>query len=833
MMRIHNILLFFLVINTTVAHAAEHDSSIMSQQPLFLPKPVDINILGHVSAANVRMTSTGIVTGVSLYPPHYQGWTDTSLGIGAMTTKVSITLDIASITSYDVLYARINWWSYRNSPLSLIDVSFNNKIIASQHRVYSDHTFELKPDGCSNGCTIELKASSTESRSTYFETLTIGDKGVSNACINHDPTTEPTEHRISSVAEPDVGQVNRRIFQTKLNSSDWSGDLVAMSIDRDGNLLRNADGSEVVHWSAANELEPLHASGSRKIFTVNLQNKYLTALAGSTIHNTIPMEGYVLGMNRFSNYYYKNLLIRYWGGDRSYDTDHNYGFRPRSSLLGDIVNSVPMYVGPPDFPYPDNELCGTTSYSSFKNTHANRSPMIYVGANDGMVHGFSADTGVEAMAFIPSYRDMHDLVTPDYSHRYYVDASPSAVDACVGSTWKTLLIGGLGAGGRAIYALNVTDPATDFSANNILAWEFKRSTDHPDLGYTFGTPVITKLASGQWVAIFGNGYHNNSTGRAYLYVVNLQDGSLIKKIDTQMGTLTKPNGLSSVAAISTNNNHVAGFVYAGDLHGNLWKFDLTSSLSSDWKVAFKDPNNTPRPLFMGTPAKPITVTPSVMKHPNNGYLVSFGTGRYFEKDDHSYNNQTTQTFYAIWDGAPDKSTVAGKVSEDDLLEQRIVAETTLNNTTTRETTKYPIDWSIHSGWRMDLAVQTPKYGWMNNGVQPWQTGASVAQNHGERSITQADFSAGQVIFHTLIPGEKQCSVGRYTWNMSVDPYSGAGLNASSGIRNNGISLDTPLVVPCGDGQCDLMSDDSGFIYKSPSPLPVNEKKRKRLLWRHI
>ncbi|MCK5893710.1 MAG: hypothetical protein KAG53_04725, partial [Endozoicomonadaceae bacterium] len=519
----------------------------------------------------VRYRRSGVFTG----DPIYHGSHDWQYNSWRVTGNGAYIKFPLNIKAHERVKAEFVWAGWGND--TLINVFYGNRVIASKYPIHGHawnapqiNTFYIDSSYCTTAnCYITFQLDKQSGMSLFFKRLTIDDMvspdvtklsqqplflppGLSDeaACIGQTPRID--HYKTSLVGEPDVGQVHRRIFQTKFNSSDWSGDLVAMSIDRDGNLLRNADGSEVVHWSAANKLAQLQ-SNSRKIFTVDLKSKLPTALTG-IVYSTVRLDSqaYVRGVpittGARPKFAYEYEVMNYWHGNKSYEIgpSRTQGFRSRSTLLGDIVNSVPTYVGPPDFPYPDNELCGTTSYSSFKNAHANRSPMLYVGANDGMVHGFSADTGVEAMAFIPSYRDMHDLVTPDYSHRYYVDASPSAVDACVGSTWKTLLIGGLGAGGRAIYALNVTDPATDFSANNILAWEFKRSTDHQDLGYTFGTPVITKLASGQWVAIFGNGYHNNSTGRAYLYVVNLQDGSLIKKIDTQMGTLAKPNGLSSV-----------------------------------------------------------------------------------------------------------------------------------------------------------------------------------------------------------------------------------------------------------------------------------------------
>jgi type IV pilus assembly protein PilY1 len=241
--------------------------------------------------------------------------------------------------------------------------------------------------------------------------------------------------------------------------------------------------------------------------------------------------------------------------------------------------------------------------------------MIYVGANDGMLHAFRADTGdansgKEIFAYVPAavYDNLSKLTAPSYVHKPFVDGSLSAGDAYVGGTWKTVLLGGLGGGGKAIFALDITNP-TAMGVSQVM-WEFE---DAADLGYTVGQAQIALLNNGVWAAVFANGY-NSTSDRAYLYLVNLQTGALIKKIPAGVGT---SNGLSTHVLYDSNGDQTVDAVYAGDLQGNMWKFDLTGSNVTAWGVA-----NAGVPLFTARNAsnevQPITSQPRIGAHPNGG-----------------------------------------------------------------------------------------------------------------------------------------------------------------------------------------------------------------------
>lgn len=486
-----------------------------------------------------------------------------------------------------------------------------------------------------------------------------------------------------------------------------------------------------------------------------------------------------------------SLRVDYLRGVRTGEASNGGTFRDRTGILGDIINSGPVYIGTPAFFYSFN------NYASFRTANANRTAMVYVGANDGMLHGFDAVTGVERLAYVPStiYGRLGRLTDTTYSHRYYVDGTPTVGDVYVGGSWRTMLVGSLRGGGQGIFALDVTDP-TAFSESNaaqIVKWEYSDAND-VDMGYSYSQPVIVRLADGRWAAVFGNGYNNtesdgrvSTTGAAVLYVVDMADGSLIRKISTGVGTAqdptatSRPNGLATTAPVDVNGDAIVDYVYAGDLFGNLWRFDLSSTNSASWAVS-----NGGQALFVarssgGSPQpQPITVRPVVSRHPTdaNSYLVYFGTGKYIEQGDNATTGQVTQSFYAIWDrnlsGAG-----ASTVLRSSLLQQQISSETpTAGGGKARITTANAIDWTTHRGWYMDLVNQ--------------QTGV----NGGERQTTEAILRDGTVIFSTLLPNPEICGVGGGSWLMVLKAADGARLDESAlDLNGDGVIDDNDKVIP--------------------------------------
>ena len=303
------------------------------------------------------------------------------------------------------------------------------------------------------------------------------------------------------------------------------------------------------------------------------------------------------------------------------------GCRIRTQKLGDIVNSAPVFLD----------------------------GVIYAGGNDGMLHAFDAATGVEIFAYVPNlvFGNLKLLTEPAYTHRFYVDLPPTVkkgAGVLGGTSMKSLLVGGLRKGGKGYFALDITDAQSINSEANLasrILWEFPKISD-PDMGYSFSKPVIVKSNSSAhpWVVIFGNGY-NSENGKSALYIIDPINGDLIKRIDAGAGP---GNGLSTPIAVDPTYDEKVDFVYAGDLKGNLWKFDLRAADSNDWGVAFKQ--SGVQPLFQakgpsGT-VQPITTRPDVMYHPQkHGFIVCFGTGKYLGDSD--YSDDSVQSVYGIWD----------------------------------------------------------------------------------------------------------------------------------------------------------------------------------------
>lgn len=582
------------------------------------------------------------------------------------------------------------------------------------------------------------------------------------------------------------------IYQASFDSSDWSGDLVAKRLTASGQI-----GTQI--WSAADRL-PAHAS--RNIFTMSgttgtsFQWANLTAAQQTALNKTGSGTVDTLGEARVS-------FLR---GDRSGEQREVDGvFRNRTHPLGDVVNSAPFYVKQQYFGY--ESLAGTegSTYWAFMNGNASRTPMIYVGGNDGMLHGFNANTGAELFAYVPKalYSKLPALADTDYSHQYYVDGSPYVGEAYIGG-WKTILVSGLGAGGRSIFALDVTSPAT-FDASKVM-WEY---TD-TDLCYTFSQPQVARLPSGDWAAVFGNGYprtggttaQNCATTGAFLYVVRLSDGALIAKIGTGAASTYDGanNGLSTPALVDSDGDRTIDTVFAGDLRGNLWKYDLSSTNTGNWKVAIGSGSNK-LPLFTATDGslnQPITTAPEIGRHANGGFMVYFGTGRYVAVGDPS--TTTVQTMYGIWDKISNSGASSQVTSRSSLQQQTITAEATVGTDSVRVTSNASVDWTTKRGWYMDM-VQPPS-----------------STRQGERVVSPPLLRHDRVLFTTLIPSTATCSFGGTSWEMEMTAQTGQrpeqsvydfnndglfnagdhyGTNVVTGVRSTVGITQTPVVVSSG------------------------------------
>ena len=609
------------------------------------------------------------------------------------------------------------------------------------------------------------------------------------------------------------------VYLAQFNSSNnkWSGDLLSFPLD-----ALTGDVASTPSWKAADILDAKSnpvanrtiltydkTTGTGKKFrwdqlTTDQQDDLRTNPDGTLATGT---AGDDLAKARLD-------FIR---GERSNEQSNNgtYTFRNRSKLLGDIVHSDPIFIGKPALNWPAVAPfpTGTDSYRDFTNgTAKTRTELVYVGTNDGMLHGFSAADGDEKIAYIPSNmfvknvadQGLHYLTDPTYTHRYYVDLPTAVSDVYIdttgsgtGDAWHTILTGGNRAGGKGIFALDITDPSqfSESNAANLVLWEFD-SSDDADMGFSYSKPAIVMLNNDRWAAIFGNGYNNNGDGTAKLFILFLDgglDGTWTLNTDyieiptksgaNVIGDCSDCNGLSTPQAVDMDGDKVVDRIYAGDLFGNLWAFDLSASNPNQWDVAYKQ-GSTPKPLFTASysgTAQPITSKPILIKHPDHSgaapdVLVFFGTGQYLTSSD--ILNTDVQSFYGVWDHG------THSLTPSDLQEQTFISGSFFNNSVDitndiRVLTKNPVDYTSKHGWKINLTLAA-----------------------GERVVVDPDVRGDVVFFNTWIPDNVVCNSGGKGFLMSVSQLGG-GRTDDPVFDVNGVD---------GVDSADLVEDSSNVIF---------------------
>ncbi|WP_275547073.1 pilus assembly protein [Pseudomonas sp. Marseille-Q0931] len=473
----------------------------------------------------------------------------------------------------------------------------------------------------------------------------------------------------------------------------------------------------------------------------------------------------------------------------------------RSSELGDIINSSPLLVAGANYSVSNaNYLEGSDNYAEYRSRQAGHST-IYVGANDGMLHAFDSATGLERFAFVPSavIKNLPRLTVQDYGeeggtpHQYFVDGSPVARDVYFDGNWHKVLLGSLGAGGRSVFALDVTEPDSPE-----LLWEFSNEDDE-DMGYSVPTPGIFRLHNGDWAALVPNGYDSGSSN-AVLFVLDIKTGEVITKL-TATPTLEDgetvdglANGLSRLMGFDINNDGIVDYAYAGDLLGNLWRFDLIdtsadnpftdSATEDDFEVSFGG-----EPLYVARNSdgerQPITAAPLLTRHPSGlGYIVTFGTGRYLTSLDKSNTDQ--QSLYGIWDRKTAGQATSGSLSDgksrSDLIEQEFTA-TTFNGRSTYSLSNNTINWYDDSG---TTDGDVDKWGWYID-----------FPGDGERMVYNMRLLGSTQLLTTITPSEDPCEAG-----LTGTAY---GINSTTGGATPYSTFDLD-----GDGEYD--AGIAGFIF---------------------
>lgn len=532
--------------------------------------------------------------------------------------------------------------------------------------------------------------------------------------------------------------------------------------------------------------------------------------------------------------------------DRTANAVANRLYRQREAVLGDALESQPAFISKPVFSYP------YPGYSTYVTAQADRAGVVYMGANDGMMHAFYAQDsagagspcvigaiagehcgGEEAWAYVPSMviPNLWKLADTNYAtqHRNFVNGSPTTsdiycpgncggvVDATYGdsASWRTILVAGLNGGGRGYYALDITVPGTP-----TLLWEVTPTTGmgivkDADMGYSFGQPIITRKADGTWVVLVTSGYNNTlpGNGKGYLYVLNASTGAIISKITTNMGDTTTPSGLARIAAWNDEPaGNQAGYVYGGDLLGNLWRFDINSAVAAtvaDGEIGTGDVMKFAS-LFSdgaGTLPQPITTTPVLGKIAGKR-VIFIGTGKYLENGD--LTTTQVQTQYAIKDDNATSTLVNPRNS--------LVNQTLSNNpdgTATRLTTGNAVNFYTGRGWYIDFP------------------------DSGERVNIDSKLVEGTLLVPTIVPSNTACSPGGYGWLNFLDYKTGGAINSATSIAS--LKYDSTIV-----GVNVLYIDGAPMVgvVTSTDPTPkINEDvgfaavaagfTGKRVIWREL
>jgi type IV pilus assembly protein PilY1 len=498
-------------------------------------------------------------------------------------------------------------------------------------------------------------------------------------------------------------QGDNTLFIAQYTTVNWTGDVLAMPIDPVTGVISAPIWSAFAQLKAkvdkgeARNIFYASSKGLRTFDKTNLDADGLFAHFDAVCKKPIPLTQCSTKPELSDQLNSGANMVQWLRGQeikgiyrtRENTADEKYG---GVGPLGDIVGGAPVYVKKPPFGYKEN------GYPAFVSKHSSpgRAGTVFVAANDGMLHAFDGATGDERWAYIPSevMSKMYRLADEDYAsrHEYFVDGAPVIGDVfprgAASGEWKTILVGGLGAGGRSYYALDITDPAMP-----IPLWEYRNK----NLGLSFGNPIITKRMDGRWVVVFTSGYNNNvdGDGNGHLFVLDAYTGEELLDISTPNGGNTgTPSGLAKLNVwVESNTNNIGLRYYAGDVLGNLWRFDIDGLIEPKGQALLL------AQLQVGGVAQPITTQPQLAEVDKEHKVVYVATGKLLGTSDLSNTDQ--QSVYAIKDSLKNTS----PVNRSSLVKQTMT-EDTLTKTRKIANPK-KVDWSSPdvNGWYVDLITK--------------------------------------------------------------------------------------------------------------------------------
>lgn len=523
---------------------------------------------------------------------------------------------------------------------------------------------------------------------------------------------------------------------TSSSDADNSGQFLRYSFQSNGDVSTSPDWDtgarlNTQNWDTGRKILTLTDTGPAAFRWTNLSARQKLALQKNQSNST-SYDSVALGQSK----------LDWMRGDSSNEIGTS-GFRKRpTTKLGAIINSTPWYTGAPSAGYANSAYGG--GYNTFRTTNT-ATNAVFVAANDGMLHAINGATGDELFAYVPKalyqtttlapFSKLSAMTAKDFQlnvgvDNINIDGSVMAADMKVGATpaWATYLFGTFGRGGKGVYALDVTAPQTidETSGSRLVKWEFSEATGDPDMGYIVGRPSSRangqpfqtgRMANGKWAAIYGNGY-NSSSGNAALFIL-YADGPIAStttwttgthyvKIPTGTAGNGPNNGLGMPTAIDTDNDGNINVIYAGDLKGNVWKFDVSSTNSANWAVSTTSsvPLYQAKSTLTGSTTvvvQPITTVVQPFPRPDGGYQIVFGTGKSLESIDYPMSAPYGNTIYSIYDKPGTTTTITVGLTE--LVEK---STTTAINPTDGKYVRYiqngAIDYTVKKGWYIKLPI---------------------------------------------------------------------------------------------------------------------------------
>ncbi len=644
-----------------------------------------------------------------------------------------------------------------------------------------------------------------------------------------------------AVSNPNPVAGDNFAYASSYNSGSWSGDINSYTID-----VTTGQPSTTPNWIPS----PQRLLANRDLTT----NPRIIATYSGTAGT--PFQWSSLTSAQQSALNNDSQVLSFLRGSRGLEGIKFRGRGPRPpftadvvpdniAVLGDIVNAEPLYVSAPRFAYVDN------GYAAFKTgAAANRTKVVYQGANDGMLHAFNAANGSELWAYVPNamFPTLLNLSSKNaFTHKFYIDGTPVSadVDFSASSTtadWRTILVGAYGKGGRGFYALDVTDPVvtSETALASKVLWEFPNAstsdTDNANMGNSFGRAIVVKTRAAGWVVLAASGYNNNTTvgsssgdGKGHLFVLNPTNGSKIADLTTGNGSNATPSGLAYVSAWvdHANTDNTVEAVYGGDLTGAVWRFDLSGTTTASWKVQL-----VAKLVDSSNNAQPITTEPELGVV--SGFrMIYVGTGQYLGSTDipgatgANASATSTQTMYALKEPKPYAPTGAPLTTalitplRSTLVQQTLTKSfTTSAGTTTAGSatlTSNAVNLASKTGWYIDLP----------------QTG--------ERVVTNPSLAQGVLSFTSNIPdGADPCLPGGSSWSYDVHYATGGYIpnsSTTSGVAGKwlgNVLASRPQVIQLQNGESYelIRKSDMGMESKKLPPAP-SSTSGKRKSWREM